>query len=98
MVTSTPTWRRPRCSPGACTGSATRELEPAFTGNAYEADFARVPSTLRAARDEFASSELAEAAFGKDVVAHYLRAADVELEAFEAAVTDWERRRGFERF
>ena len=37
-------------------------------------------------------------AFGKDVVAHYLRAADVELEAFEAAVTDWERRRGFERF
>ena len=44
------------------------------------------------------SSELAEAAFGKDVVAHYLRAADVELEAFEAAVTDWERKRGFERF
>ena len=74
------------------------ELEPAFTGNAYEADSARVPSTLRAAREEFASSELAEAAFGKDVVAHYLRAADVELEAFEAAVTDWERRRGFERF
>ena len=74
------------------------ELEPAFTGNAYEADSARVPSTLRAAREEFASSELAEVAFGKDVVAHYLRAADVELEAFEAAVTDWERRRGFERF
>jgi len=40
----------------------------------------------------------AEAAFGKDVVAHYVRAAEVELEAFEAAVTDWERRRGFERF
>lgn len=74
------------------------ELEPAFVGNAYEADSARVPSTLRAARDLFAESELAEAAFGKDVVAHYVRAADVELEAFEAAVTDWERRRGFERF
>jgi glutamine synthetase len=74
------------------------ELEPAFVGNAYEADSARVPSTLRAARDLFAASELAEAAFGKDVVAHYLRAADVELEAFEAAVTDWERKRGFERF
>jgi glutamine synthetase len=74
------------------------ELEPAFVGNAYAADAARVPSTLRAARDLFAASELAEAAFGKDVVAHYLRAADVELEAFEAAVTDWERRRGFERF
>jgi glutamine synthetase len=74
------------------------ELEPAFVGNAYDADSARVPSTLRAARDLFATSELAEAAFGKDVVAHYLRAADVELEAFEAAVTDWERKRGFERF
>jgi glutamine synthetase len=31
-------------------------------------------------------------------VAHYVRAADVELEAFAGAVTDWERRRGFERF
>jgi len=74
------------------------ELEPAFVGNAYAADAARVPSTLREARDRFAASELAEAAFGKDVVAHYVRAAEVELEAFEAAVTDWERRRGFERF
>jgi glutamine synthetase len=74
------------------------ELPPAFVGNAYDADSDRVPSTLRAARDLFAASELAEAAFGKDVVAHYLRAADVELEAFEATVTDWERKRGFERF
>src|SRR5689334_3964837 len=74
------------------------ELEPAFVGNAYAADAARVPSTLREARDRFAASELAEAAFGKDVVAHYVRAAEVELEAFEAAVTDWELRRGFERF
>ena len=74
------------------------ELEPAFVGNAYAADAARVPSTLRDARDLFAGSELAEAAFGKDVVAHYVRAAEVELEAFDAAVTDWERRRGFERF
>jgi glutamine synthetase len=73
-------------------------LEPAFVGNAYDSDRARVPSTLRDARDAFAGSELAEAAFGKDVVAHYVRAADVELEAFAGAVTDWERRRGFERF
>jgi glutamine synthetase len=73
-------------------------LEPAFVGNAYDSDRARVPSTLRDARDAFAGSELAEAAFGKDVVAHYVRAADVELEAFAGAVTDWERRHGFERF
>jgi glutamine synthetase len=74
------------------------ELPPAFVGNAYAADSARVPSTLRDARDLFAGSELAEAAFGKDVVAHYVRAAEIELEAFEGTVTDWERRRGFERF
>jgi glutamine synthetase len=73
-------------------------LEPAFVGNAYDSDRARVPSTLRDARDVFAGSALAEAAFGKDVVAHYVRAADVELEAFAGAVTDWERRRGFERY
>ena len=35
--------------------------------------------------------------FGQDVVDHYLNNADVELRAFEAAVTDWERFRGFER-
>ncbi len=74
------------------------ELEPAFVGNAYAADAARVPATLRDARDLFAGSAVAEEAFGKDVVSHYVRAAEVELEAFDATVTDWERRRGFERF
>ena len=74
------------------------ELEPAFEGNAYEAaDKPRLPSTLHDARDLFAASTLARAAFGEEVVAHYLNAADVELAAFDAAVTDWERVRGFER-
>jgi glutamine synthetase len=74
------------------------ELEPAFEGNAYEAaDKPRLPSTLRDARELFAASTLARAAFGEEVVAHYLNAADVELAAFDAAVTDWERVRGFER-
>ena len=36
-------------------------------------------------------------AFGDEVVAHYLNNAHVELEAFDAAVTDWERYRSFER-
>jgi glutamine synthetase len=31
------------------------------------------------------------------VVDHYVHAADIELQAFNAAVTDWERVRGFER-
>jgi glutamine synthetase len=72
-------------------------LEPALEGNAYEADRPRVPSTLRAARDAFAGSAVAREALGEEVVAHYLNAADVELAAFEASVTDWERVRGFER-
>jgi len=36
-------------------------------------------------------------AFGDDVVEHYLNNATVELNAFNSAVTDWERVRGFER-
>ena len=72
-------------------------LEPAFEGNAYKSDKPRVPATLRDARDLFAGSELARDAFGEEVVAHYLNNAQVELDAFEAAVTDWERVRGFER-
>lgn len=72
-------------------------LEPAFEGNAYESDKPRVPSTLLQARDLFAGSALARAAFGDPVVDHYVNAADIELAAFGAAVTDWERVRGFER-
>jgi glutamine synthetase len=72
-------------------------LEPAFEGNAYGSDKPRVPTTLRDAAELFEKSSLARSAFGDDVVDHYVNAADVELAAFEAAVTDWERRRGFER-
>jgi glutamine synthetase len=74
------------------------QLEPVFEGNAYEAsEKPRVPDTLREARDLFAQSALARAAFGDEVVDHYVNAADVELAAFGGAVTDWERFRGFER-
>lgn len=74
------------------------ELEPELTGNGYTSDKPRVPSTLRAATDLFAGSKVAKEAFGDDVVAHYLNNARVELAAYDAAVTDWERVRGFERF
>jgi len=73
------------------------ELEEPFNGNAYGADKPRVPDTLRDARDLFAASSIAKEAFGEDVVEHYLNMAKVELDAFNAAVTDWERFRGFER-
>src|SRR5829696_4413946 len=73
------------------------ELEEPLEGNAYTSGKPHVPATLQSARDLLAASTMAREAFGEDVVAHYLNNADVELRAFEAAVTDWERFRGFER-
>ena len=70
---------------------------PAFEGNAYESDKPRVATNLYDARNDFAGSEIARNAFGQEVVDHYLNRAEVELRAFEASVTDWERFRGFER-
>jgi glutamine synthetase len=72
-------------------------LEPPLEGNAYTSGRPKVPNTLRAAREAFAKSTVARAAFGDDVVDHYTNMADVELAAFDAAVTDWERHRSFER-
>jgi glutamine synthetase len=73
------------------------ELPPAFIGNAYVADFPRLPTTLRGALELWENSELAMSAFGAEVVEHYANNARVELAAFERSVTDWERVRGFER-
>lgn len=73
------------------------ELGPPLQGNAYTADVPKVPTTLTDARERFLASDLAREAFGQDVVDHYANYARVELDAFESAVTDWERFRGFER-
>jgi glutamine synthetase len=72
-------------------------LEPPCATNAYRAEGPRVPTTLREAADLWRSSDVARAAFGDEVVDHYATMADVELAAFDATVTDWERTRGFER-
>lgn len=72
-------------------------LEAPLEGNAYTSGRPRVPGTLRAAREAFHASAVARAAFGDEVVDHYTNMADVELAAFESAVTDWELRRSFER-
>jgi glutamine synthetase len=76
-----------------------QQLEPAepCTGNAYAADYDHLPGTLREASGLWAGSKIAEEAFGADVVQHYLRMAEVEQDAFDTAVTDWERIRSFER-
>ncbi|MFF7531376.1 MULTISPECIES: glutamine synthetase family protein [Streptomyces] len=73
------------------------DLPEPCAGNAYTADFAHVPTTLREAAELWENSPIARAAFGDEVVAHYRNMARVELEAFDAAVTDWELRRSFER-
>lgn len=73
------------------------ELPEPCAGNAYTAGYDHVPSTLREAAGLWAHSDIAEAAFGAEAVAHYANMARVELEAFDAAVTDWEIKRSFER-
>jgi len=73
------------------------ELEEACSGNAYTGGAERLPTTLAEAAELFSASEVARSAFGDDVVDHYLNNAKVEITAFNSAVTDWERVRGFER-
>jgi glutamine synthetase len=73
------------------------ELPEACAGNAYSADYEHLPATLREAAGLWAGSKIAETAFGSDVVQHYLRMAEVEQDAYDTAVTDWERFRSFER-
>ncbi|MEU0898464.1 glutamine synthetase family protein [Streptomyces massasporeus] len=73
------------------------ELPEPCPGNAYAADLDHVPTTLREAAELWENSPIAKAAFGDEVVAHYRNMARVELDAFDAAVTDWELRRSFER-
>lgn len=74
------------------------DLEDEFVGNAYgDATATRVPTTLREAHQLWLGSSVAADAFGADVVGHYANMAQVELTAFDAVVTDWELRRGFER-
>lgn len=72
-------------------------LPAELVGNAYGSDADTVPATLRDAAGLFHSSPVARAAFGDDVVDHYVNAARIELAAFDAAITDWERIRSFER-
>ncbi|WP_304598601.1 glutamine synthetase family protein [Nocardiopsis sp. FIRDI 009] len=74
-------------------------LEPGepLSGNAYASDLPTVPGTMRDALSAWQDSALAREVFGDDVVEHYAHYARVELAAFDAAVTDWEMYRGFER-
>jgi glutamine synthetase len=71
---------------------------PMFEGDVYAAeDLPSVPRSLAEATAIFEKSAFARTAFGKDVVEHYVRFFRTEQECFDRAVTDWERRRYFER-
>ncbi len=72
------------------------ELEPAYSGDAYEGDGRHIPETLRDARETLLTSDMLRAALGEDVVIHYARAAEWEIEEFNRIVTDYEIARGFE--
>jgi glutamine synthetase len=76
------------------------QIEPpaVFEGDVYQAQhLPRVPHTLRDATELFANSTFANQVFGEEVVEHYSKVFRTEQEAFDNAVTDWERRRYFER-
>jgi len=73
-------------------------LLPPLSGDAYEKkDAGEIPSTLRDAAATLKASDMLRAALGDDVVDHYTRAAEWEVEEFDRVVTDYEIARGFER-
>jgi len=74
------------------------KLEPAYTTNAYDSDSPRVPSSMVDAQSLWANSAWVKEVFGAEVQAHYANMAQVELDAYGKAVTDWELFRNFERF
>ena len=73
------------------------ELEPMFTGDAYGGEGREIPKTLREATALTDASAMLRAAMGDDVIDHYVHAANWEQFEADRRVTDWDRRRGFER-
>ncbi|MEE9426913.1 MAG: glutamine synthetase, partial [Paracoccaceae bacterium] len=74
------------------------DLKPPLSGDAYaENDAGEIPSTLRDAAATLKASKMLRSALGNDVVDHYTRAAEWEVEEFDRVVTDYEIARGFER-
>lgn len=70
----------------------------AYSGNAYiDSKLARLPTSLREAADLMEGSAFAKEAFGPEVVEFYVHHAHLEQQAFNDAVTDWEKQRYFER-
>lgn len=76
------------------------KIEPPeiFEGDIYAAtELPRVPYTLQEAVVNFKNSEFSKNAFGSDAVKHYTHFFEKETQAYNQSVTDWERKRYFER-
>ena len=78
------------------------QLPEPCAGNAYQTRRTTMPSGCPVRWPKLRRCSMRqrspEQAFGDAVVSHYVNNARVEVAAFNAAVTDWERVRGFERF
>ncbi len=74
------------------------EPPPCFVGDMYAAQhLPHVPKSLKEAVGNFEQSDFVAGVLGADVRSHYAHFYHQEVEAFERDVTDWERKRYFER-
>ena len=73
------------------------ELPPPAKGDVYKGNSACIPDNLSAARNNLMKSDMLLEAMGEDVIQHYSRCAEWEIEEFKRVVTDWEVARGFEK-
>lgn len=75
------------------------ELEKPYAGDAYQGKALReVPKTLREATDLMRDSAMLRDAFGDEVIDHYVHTAEWEQFEYDRRITDWELKRGFERY
>jgi len=76
------------------------KLEPVFSGDAYDTSkkLREIPKTLREATELLDKSRLLRGAMGDDVVDHYVHTAKWEQFEYDRRITDFELKRGFERY
>lgn len=73
-------------------------LSEPYSGNVYDDDtLPDIPNTLLQAKETLASSSMLRESMGDEVIDHYVNSAQVQIDAFERVVTDWEIQHGFER-
>ncbi len=75
------------------------ELKPPHVGDAYVGEeLVEIPKTLRAATEALDKSDLMRKTFGDAMVDHYVHTAKWEQLEYDRRITDWELKRGFERY